>query len=187
VARTARAARPGWLRRGATEALVLLARVRAGQGEAARAAIAESWNTADSPFSRVPHTHLGRLQVLRPPERRLRRGRRAPQEYVLLAADFDAPAGPWIEALRQAAPEELDAVLGHCAFYPGASEPARFARWVAANRLEVGFSVIGSPDARLADVREALELRGRLAAFAQESQLLEPGDLRRAWLAWRNG
>jgi hypothetical protein len=134
----------------------------------------------------VPGTHLGRLQVLRPPERRRRAGRRATQDYVLLAADLDAPLGPWLEALRAAAAEELDAVLRHCAFYPGTDEPAVFARWVAANRLAVGFSVIGSPDATLAEVSDALALREELASFAQETQLLEPAELRAAWRAWRN-
>lgn len=175
-----------WLPRHATEALVVLARVRAGEGAAAVEAIRAHWTTADSPFSRVPLTHLGRLQVLRAPERRLRRGRRATQEYVLLAADFDAPMGPWVEALRAAAPEELDAVLGHCAFYPGADEPAVFARWMAANRVPVGFSVIGSPDARLAEVGAALALRDELAEFARDTQLLEPGELRAAWRDWRD-
>jgi hypothetical protein len=168
-----------------TDALVVLARVRAGEGGAARDAIAAHWNAGESPFARVPRTHLARLQVLRPPGRRLRRGRRAPQDHVLLAADVDAPLGPWLETLRAAAARELDAVLGHCAFYPGADEPSVFARWVAANRLMVGFSVIGSPDARLSEVDEALALRRRLAAFAQESQLLEPAELRAAWRAWR--
>jgi hypothetical protein len=173
-------------RRGATEALVVLARVRAGAGGAARDAIRTRWSAGESPFARVPCTHLGRLQVVLPPERRRRWGRRAPQEYVLLAADVDAPAAPWLEALRVAAAAELDAVFAHCAFYPGAGEPAGFARWMEANRLRVGFSVIGSPDARLAGVGEALELRERLAAFAQETQLHEPAELRAAWRAWRD-
>src|SRR3954449_4267069 len=132
---------------GATEGLVLLARVRAGEADAARAAIEAHWERADrSPFAAVPGTHLARLQVLRPPARR---GRRGARECVLLSADVDAPLAPWLERFRATAAEPLDAVLGHCAFYPGAADPAAFRRWVAANRLPVGFSVIGSPDAAL--------------------------------------
>jgi hypothetical protein len=190
VARRGQGRRPRLGPSRATEALVVLARVRAGEDDAAREAIRAHWTGEDdgasSPFSRVPFTHLGRLQVLRPPERRLRRGRRSPADYVLLAADFDAPVVPWVQALRAAAAEELDAVLGHCAFYPGAGEPARFAHWVDANRVPVGFSVIGSPDARLAQIGDALTLRDELAAFAQDSQLLEPAELRAAWRAWRD-
>jgi hypothetical protein len=169
----------------ATEALVVLARVRTGEADAARAAIAEHWPAAASPFAHVAGTHLARLQVLTPPARRLRGRRRTPAEHVLLAADADAPAAAWLERLRTAAAGPLDAVLGHCAFYPGAREPAAFARWIAANRLEVGFSVLGSPGATSADIRAALGLREEVAAFAERTQGLDPAALRAAWWRWR--
>jgi|SRR4051794_4215672 len=167
----------------ATDALILLARVREGEAGAAREAIEERWErAARSPFADVPGIHLARLQVLRPPARR---GRRGAHEYVLLSADVDAPLAAWLEALRAAAAEPLDAVLGHCAFYPGASDPAAFRRWVAANGVPVGFSVIGSPDATLADVGAALELRARLGEFADRTQRMGASDLHAAWRAWR--
>src|ERR671929_159701 len=77
--------------------------------DAARAAIAEHWSAGRSPFALVPGTHLGRLQVLRAPARR---GRRGTREHVLLAADADAPMRPWLERFRAAAAPQLDAVLG---------------------------------------------------------------------------
>jgi hypothetical protein len=171
--------------RAATEALVLLARVRAGEEEDARRAIAEHWeHVPASPFAAVPGTHLARLQVLRPPARR---GRRGTREHVLLAADADAPVRAWLERLRAAAGPQLDAVLGHCAFYPGAADPAAFGRWIERNRLEVGFSVIGSPDATLGEVSDALALQAALGAFAQRTQRMDPAALHAAWREWRNG
>jgi hypothetical protein len=168
---------------GATEALVVLARVRAGEADAARAAIAARWPPGSaSPFAAVPGTHLGRLQVLRAPARR---GARGTREHVLLAVDADAPVREWLERFRVAAADELDAVLGHCAFYPGASGAAAFGRWVEANRLPVGFSVIGSPDATLAEVTDALVLRSSLGAFAERTQSMDPAALRAAWREWR--
>src|SRR3954470_21671314 len=104
-----------------TAALVGIARVREGKACAARAAGAADWSGGGSPFAAVAGTHLARLQVLRPPARRRRR---APAAHVLLAADVDAPLWPWLERLRAAAGTQLDAVLGHCAFYPGSAEPA---------------------------------------------------------------
>jgi hypothetical protein len=170
--------------RAATEALVLLARLRAGEADAAREAIKDHWCTGMSPFGAVPGTHLGRLQLLRPPARR---GRRGTREHVLLAADADAPVRAWIERLRVSAAAPLDAVFGHCAFYPGAADPAAFGRWVDANRLEVGFSVIGSPDATLAEVSDALTLRSELAAFAESAQRMDAAALYDAWREWRRG
>jgi hypothetical protein len=170
---------------GATEGLVVLARVRAGEADAARAAIEEHWECADrSPFAAVGGTHLARLQVLTPPAKRSRRG---PRACVLLCADVDAPLATWLERFRTAAAAPLDAVLGHCAFYPGASDPAAFRRWVEANRLPVGFSVIGSPDATLAEVGAALDLRASLGGFADRTQRLTPKELHAAWREWRAG
>jgi hypothetical protein len=163
----------------ATDALVLLARVRAGEADAARAAIAEHWERPPrSPFAAAGGTHLARLQVLTPPGRGSR-------ECVLLAADVDAPLAAWLERFRAGAAAALDAVLGRCAFYPGASDPAAFRRWVAANRLPVGFSVIGSPDATLAEVGAALELRDGLGEFAERTQRMSAAELHAAWRAWR--
>jgi hypothetical protein len=166
---------------GATAALVVIARVRAGEEEEARDAIRAWWDPGDSPFAAVEGTHLARLQVLRPPRRRPRDA----AAHVLLAADVDAPLWPWVERLRAGAGPQLDAVLGHCAFYPGSAEPAPFARFVAANRVEVGFSVIGSPGATTADVAAALALRDEVAAFAERTQLLDGAQLHAAWRAWR--
>jgi hypothetical protein len=170
-------------RGGATAALVLIARVRAGEEAAAADAIAAHWPAGDSPFAAAGGTHLARLQVLRPPRRR--RGTAA--AHVLLAADVDAPLWPWVERLRATAGPQLDAVLGHCAFYPGSAGPAAFIRFVRANRVPVGFSVIGSPGATLAEVSAALELRDGLAAFAQDTQLMDARGQHAAWRAWREG
>jgi hypothetical protein len=135
--------------------IVVLAALRGGEADAARAAIA----ALDSPFARVPGTHLARVQVLRPPARRFR-GK--PREYLLLAADHDGPAERWLAA----AARELDAVLSHCAFWPGSGDPAEVVRWARARELHVGFSVVGAPDATVEEVSEALELRERLGRLA---------------------
>src|SRR3954452_19007311 len=118
----------------ATAALVLIARVRAGEEAAAAGAIAARWDAGESPFAAAGGTPLARLQVLRPPRRR--RGEAA--AHVLLAADADAPVGAGVERLRARSGGGRDAVLGRCAFYPGSAEPAAFARFVAANRVPVG-------------------------------------------------
>jgi hypothetical protein len=155
-----------------TAAIVVLAPLRAGEADAARAAIA----ALDGPFARVPGTHLARLQVLRPPPRRFR-GRT--RHYLLLAADHDGPVEPWLAA----AARELEPVLAHCAFFPGADDAAEVVRWARARELKVGFSVVGSPHATVEEVGEALALRERLARFAAETAGLDDAALHAAWRA----
>jgi hypothetical protein len=153
--------------------ILVLAPLRDGEADGARAAIA----ALGEPFARVPCTHLARLQVLRPPPQRFR-GRT--RHYVLLAADHDGPVEPWLVA----AARELDSVLAHCAFWPGADDPAEVVRWARARELHAGFSVVGSPHASVEEVGEALALRERVAALAARTTTLDDAALQRAWRAW---
>jgi hypothetical protein len=152
--------------------IVVLAPLHAGEADAARAAIA----ALDEPFARVPGTHLARIQVLRPPPRRFR-GRT--RDYLLLAADHDGPVEPWLAA----AARELDPVLRHCAFWPGADDAPDVVRWARAREVQVGFSVVGSPHATVEEVGEALELRGALTAFVARTAGLGDAALHAAWRA----
>jgi len=153
--------------------ILVLAPLRDGEADSARAAI----HALDEPFACVPGTHLARLQVLRPPARRFR-GRT--RHYVLLAADHDGPVEPWLAA----AARELAPVLAHCAFWPGAGDPAAVVHWARARELHAGFSVVGSPHASVEDVGAALALRERVAALAARTTVLDDAALHAAWRAW---
>jgi hypothetical protein len=145
-----------------SSAFILLAPLRGGEADAARAAI----RALDQPFARVPGTHLARVQVLE--DRRL-----------LVAADHDGPLEQWLAV----AARELDPVLAHCAFWPGADNPAEVVGWARERSLPAGFSVVGSPHATVEQVGEALALRERLARFAAETEGLDDAALHAAWKA----
>ena len=169
------------LGRARTAGCIVIARITSGREADAQAAM-EGWpKLGESPFGKVPGTHLARLGTLTPPARR---GAGPPGRYLLLAADVDPPARRWIDALIAAVPDELDAVLRHCDGWPGAGEPRAARRWMQAGRVGIGFSVIGSPEATTADVTGALRLRQRLRSFVQETQGLGTDELRRAWEGW---
>jgi hypothetical protein len=145
-------------------ALILLAQLRGGEADAARAAIAE----LDEPFRAVPGTHLARVQVLE-------------DRQLLLAADYDGPLEPWLIA----AASQLDSVLSHCAFWPGADKQAEVVEWARERSFPAGFSVVGAPYATVEEIGDALSLRERLARFAAESEGLDDQALHAAWKAWR--
>lgn len=145
-------------------ALILLAQLRGGEAEAARAAI----EALDEPFRQVPGTHLARVQVLE-------------DRQLLLAADYDGRLEPWLIA----AAEQLDAVMSHCAFWPGADKPAEVVEWARERSFPAGFSVVGAPYATVEEIGDALRLRERLARFAVETQGLDDEALHAAWEAWR--
>jgi hypothetical protein len=145
-----------------SSAFILVAPLRGGEADAARAAI----RALDQPFARVPGTHLARVQVLE--DRRL-----------LVAADHDGQLESWLAA----AARELDSVLAHCAFWPGADNAAEVVSWARDRSLPAGFSVVGSPHATVEQVGQALALRERLARFAAETEGLDDAALHAAWKA----
>ena len=145
-----------------SSAFILLAQLRGGEAEAARASI----RALGQPFARVPGTHLARLQVLE-------------DRHLLLAVDHDGALEPWLLA----AARELDGVLAHCAFWPGADNLAEVVTWARDRSLPAGFSVVGSPHATVEEVGEALALRERLARFAAETEGLDDAALHAAWRA----
>jgi hypothetical protein len=145
-----------------SSAFILVAPLRGGEADAARAAI----GALDEPFARVPGTHLARVQVLE-------------DRHLLLAADHDGPLEQWLLA----AARELDGVLAHCAFWPGADNPAELVNWARDRSRPAGFSVVGSPKATVEEVGEALALRERLARFAAETEGLDDAALHAAWRA----
>lgn len=138
--------------------LVLLAALRDGEDSAARAAL----RALGEPFAGVPGTHLARVQVLQPPARRWR-GR--PRPYLLLAAEHDGAPEPWLVA----AGRELEAVLAHCAFWPGAGDPAELLRWARERLVAVGFSVVAT-DATVAEVGAALERQAGLTRMVADGR-----------------
>ena len=147
-----------------SSALIVLAQLRGGEADAARAAIA----TLGEPFRDVPGTHLARLQVLE-------------DRQLLLAADYDGALEPWLIA----AAGQLEPVLAHCAFWPGADKPAEVVAWARERSFPAGFSVVGAPHATVQEICEALALRERLTGFAAEAEGLDDEALHAAWKAWR--
>jgi hypothetical protein len=147
-------------------AFILLAQLRGGEADATRAAIA----ALDEPFRHVPGTHLARVQVLE-------------DRQLLVAADYDGELEPWLTA----AARQLDSVLAHCAFWPGADKPADVVAWAGERSFPAGFSIVGAPYATVEEIGEALALRERLARFAAETEGLDDEALHAAWEAWRAG
>jgi hypothetical protein len=145
-----------------SRAFILVAPLRGGEAATAREAI----RALDEPFARVPGTHLARIQVLE-------------DRQLLVAADHDGELEDWLPA----AARELDSVLAHCAFWPGADNPAEVLGWARDRSLPAGFSVVGSPHATVEEVGEALALRDRLRRFAAETEGLDDEALHAAWKA----
>jgi hypothetical protein len=152
--------------------VAVLLGVRPERVGALRAAVAALGPGDASPVAALGLTHMARFVVV---EERFPDG-----PCLLFSAEADAEAGAY---LRHVA-ERLDAarpVWALCDGCPDPADAAALAAWLEGHRVRSGFSVRPYRRATVDDVRTALDLRARLAAFAARTQDLEPVALQRAW------
>jgi hypothetical protein len=139
----------------------------------------------DSPFARVPGTHLARWVVIDQVKYQGHGQRHRDAlgaSRLLFTSNFDGALEPYLEALRTGLGQDADAVWRHCRGYPGHEDRAGFARWLRAHELEAAlfFSAYGSHTVE--QVHADLDKRARLIEFALEAQGLEPPDLHARFL-----
>ncbi|MFI7602991.1 Dyp-type peroxidase [Actinoplanes sp. NPDC049681] len=165
-----------------TRSVTVLARVADGRAPELRKALRE----AGTPFAHVPGVHFARLVVVEHPVTQRRpavwgwkarlldllvhggRGPRPddfPHPYLLLTATVDGPQERFFAGIRALGPE-ADAVWDHCTGYPGSERAEAFVRFFADRSLPADYTFAGAPDATVAEVRDAVRLRRRLAALA---------------------
>jgi hypothetical protein len=74
-----------------------------------------------------------------------------------------------------------DAVWGHCVGYGGLAD---LPRYLCHNEIALSVLFAQFPEASVADIQGALNVRARLLAFAKKHQgTRDVGDLRQAWTA----
>jgi hypothetical protein len=157
-----------------------MAPIRDGREEQLSAVLQAMGSGRDSPFARVGSTHFARF-VLIPA---LLDGRGEPvgpaRSYLLFTADFDGRRRCWLRAVAKQIGSELDLVFRHCVDYQGSADPRSFEAFMRQYSVGVGFSVI-SYRATTGEIRDSLELQGKLREFAAAARDLTPRELQSEW------
>jgi hypothetical protein len=136
------------------------------------AALAALPGGAGSPFAALANAHFTRLLVVKLEDE--------PGDHLLFGAEFDGSTRDFLDDVCRL---EVDAVFGCCEAYPGRAKPAAFRRWILDHHVKAGFSIHGNPRPSVREIRESLELRERIAAFAVETRGLEPEAFAERWKA----
>jgi hypothetical protein len=136
-------------------------------------------------FARLDMAHLARVQVFRSlvhqgPKQRHTDVLRAPQ--LVFTSTYDGPLDAFLDALASLVPE-ADEWWRYCPDYPGRVNRAAFAAWVRRHEVRTSLFASALPDATVAEVREALELRDRLVDFAAAAQGLDAAALQERFRA----
>lgn len=169
-------------RDGGHELLMVLTPVKGGE-EHALAAVLEGLRT-ESPFARLPRTHIGRFMLL--PDLPQDPGTTADSlggPYLLLTSAFDGDAGSYLDELCTEWAAEAPAIWGHCIGYPAGGGPAELKAYLLHNRVDASLFFSAYRQASVAEIRRALDKRERLIAFAVRAQSIDdPAERRRAFL-----
>jgi hypothetical protein len=160
--------------------------ISAGREEALRKTLADLGADGQSPFERLPGTHMARLSVLDHYGGSLRGpvGHRSLEPALLvLSAVVDGPVPAWLDQLQAQIGPIAEAVWSHCSSFPGMAGDA-FARWLFDHEVRPTFEVIAHKQATVTAVRQGLELRGLLGEFAARMQGSAPDVVRAAYRGW---
>ena len=100
----------------------------------------------------------------------------------MFTSSFDGDLDAYLDAIAENVPE-ADEWWGHCAGYPGRSDKAAFRAWIRAHQVHTQLFANAYHGATVQDVREALDARERVVAFAAETQGLDAAELQQRFLA----
>lgn len=163
-------------RLGGLAFLAFAAPVRPGEEDAVHAAIAALPTGEDAPLAGLGIVHHARLVVLADlPE--------PGWSLLWFSAVVDGTFERFVAGLRRHAPAAamLEAVLGCCQDWAGASSDAALARFLGERRVRTDYALVGHPDATVGAIRRALARREAVVRLAQEAPSLTPAQLRAAF------
>jgi hypothetical protein len=164
---------------GKAYGLTLLSPIRPGDdssGLSHDAAIREELRLLDvhenSPFARIPTTHLARWVVIddAPYEGTPAPLDRLASKYLLFTSNFDGDLYPYLDLLRTAMPKALEAIYRHCWSWPGVADRTQFVEYMRACQVTTSFFFGAYPEATANDVLRALNSQRQVAAFIEKQQ-----------------
>ena len=165
---------------GGVFSLTTFAPIIHGHEETVREVIESLPVGAESPLARLDMLHLSRLQIF---DHLVYQGPRQKHRdtlkhhHLVFTSSFDGELDPYLDAICDRLGPEADSWGSHCIGYPGTSDRAGFRSWIRAHKVDSSLFASAYHGASVERVRDALETRERLVAFAAAAQGLEPAEL----------
>jgi hypothetical protein len=162
-------------RTGGAYALTVFTPILAGHEEELRAYIEGLPVGPASPLAQLDTLHLARIQIFDelvyqgPPQK----PDALNAKQLLFTSTFDGELDPYLDAICERIGPEADGWWRHCAGYPGTADRHAFRRYIRHHKIDTDLFATAMPNATVERVRESLELRERVAAFAAAAQGLD--------------
>jgi hypothetical protein len=169
---------------GGVYGLTTFASILPGHAEEVQAYLDNLPVGAESPLARLDQLHLSRIHIFHElvDQGGGHRVDKLDAPQLVFTSSFDGDLDPYLDAIAERVPE-ADIWWGHCAGYPGRADKAAFRQWIKDHQVNAQLFANAYHGATVQDVREALDTRERVVAFAAETQGLDAGELQERFLA----
>ena len=164
---------------GTAYALTVLTPILAGHDDELRAHLDGLPLGPDSPLAKLDRLHLARIQIFDelvyqgPPQK----PDRLTAKQLLFTSTFDGDLDPYLDHICERIGGAADRWWCHCVGYPGPRDRPAFKRYIRDHQVDTGLFASAFPTATVQDIRESLDLREQVAAFAAQAQGLDAATL----------
>ena len=137
-----------------------------------------------SPLARLDATHFARWVIIpdfvNDPSQP--RPEHLPSPYLLFSATFDGTLERYLDDMCEKVAAEAEEIWGSCIGAPQPAGGAPLKAYLKHNQIQTGLFFSAYPDADVATIKRALDVRVNTIAFAVRSQGMEPRALQQAFL-----
>ncbi len=138
----------------------------------------------DSPFAKVPGTHMCRLVVM---DDVVFVGHPAREEhlhsqYLVFESNFDGDLDPYLERMLAQIPKYVDAIWRHCVDFPGVKDVGKFKEYMKRCQLTTTFYFADVNNKTVQQTQDALRRQQELAEFVEQNQGKAPAELQAAFI-----
>lgn len=168
---------------GKAYALTVMTPIVPGEEAALRSYLEGLRDRGSSPLAKLPRTHFGRWVILEDfvDDPKQPRKDHLSCQYLIFTSCFDHPLDSYLDELCERLGPEAREIWGRCIGCPEGAAGATLKAYLLHHQIDTGYFVAAYPEATVAEVKQGLELRERMIAFAVGSQALEPAELQQAF------
>jgi hypothetical protein len=139
----------------------------------------------ESPFAKVPGTHMARLSVLDDVARVTPAIHdHLSTAFLLFEANFDRDAETYLRQMTNRIPDVVETVWGSCIGFPGVANTEAFLRYMKQCTIDPVFRFTGSNKKTVEETLSALRTQSAVLRFIRSNQGKSVEELRRQFSAF---
>jgi len=146
----------------------------------------EGLDIDDSPFGKLPRTHMGRFVIVKDFYNDPSWGQKEEHldlQYLIFTSNLDGDIDSYLDELCEVMAPQAREIWGRCVGCPENPKGAALKAYLKHNQIDCGFFYAAYGTATVPEVKAALRQRDQMIAFATRSQGLSPDELQEAFAA----